>query len=120
MNKMENLLAIITNNTVDNIVVGTTEFGNTLAETTVDVTGIECGIGWSYDGTNFTAPVKTTQELEDEARKWRDSELKKTDFIVPLTDYPNHAAWVTYRQTLRDWTTTEDFPNTTPTAPAEL
>jgi len=54
------------------------------------------------------------------AKNWRDSELKKTDFIVPLTDFPNHTAWITYRQQLRDWTTTEDFPNTKPTAPAEL
>jgi len=61
------------------------------------------------------------EEIEIEfAKNWRNSELNKTDFIVPLTDFPNHAAWITYRQTLRDWTTTEDFPNTKPTAPAEL
>jgi len=66
------------------------------------------------------SPIKTTDQIEVEARAWRDSELKATDFIVPLTDYPNHAAWITYRQELRDWTTTEDFPNTKPTAPAEL
>jgi len=117
---MENLLAIISNGIVDQVIVGTTAYGDTLAETTVDVTGIEVGIGWTYDGTNFTAPVKTTEELEAEARVWRDSELQRTDFIVPLTDFPNHAAWIVYRQELRDWTTTEDFPDTKPTAPAEL
>jgi len=117
---MENKIAIIKNGVVDNIIVGTIEFGNTLADTTVDVTSVECAIGWSYDGTNFITPVKTTEELEAEARQWRDSELQGTDFIVPLTDFPNHAAWITYRQELRDWTTTEDFPNTKPTAPAEL
>lgn len=117
---MENILAIILNNTVDNIIVGTAEYGDTLSETTIDVTGIECGIGWSYDGTNFAAPVKSQEELEAEAREWRDARLKKIDFIVPLTDYPNHAAWITYRQQLRDWTDTSDFPDTKPTPPAEL
>lgn len=60
------------------------------------------------------------KQLVDNAKFWRDRELKKTDFIVPLTDFPNHAAWITYRQELRDWTTTTDFPDTKPTAPAEL
>lgn len=50
-----------------------------------------------------------------DARKWRDSELKNTDWIVPITDYPNHAQWLTYRQELRDWPSTENFPNTKPT-----
>lgn len=114
---MENKIAIIKNGLVDNIIVATTEFANTLSDTTVDVTSIDCEIGWSYDGVNFTAPVKTTQELEAEAKEWRDNELKATDFIVPLTDYPNHAAWITYRQELRDWPNTNDFPDTKPTKP---
>ena len=79
------------------------------------------GIGdlWNEDD-GWSHPVKTTEELESEARVWRDAELRSTDFIVPLTDYPNHADWLTYRQELRDWTATEDFPNIKPTAPAEL
>jgi hypothetical protein len=117
---MENKIAIIKNSLVDNIIIATTEFGDTLAYTTVDVTSTECGIGWSYDGTNFAAPVKSQEEIETEARAWRDIELQSTDFIVPLTDYPNRSAWLTYRQELRDWTATEDFPDTKPTAPAEL
>ena len=117
---MENKIAIIKNSLVDNIIIATTEFGDTLAYTTVDVTSTECGIGWSYDGTNFVAPVKSQEEIETEARAWRDIELQSTDFIVPLTDYPNRSAWLTYRQELRDWTATEDFPDTKPTAPAEL
>ena len=117
---MQNRIAIIKEGIVDNIILATTEFGDTLPDITIDITSIECGIGWSYDGTNFTAPVKSQEELETEAREWRDSELKATDFIVPLTDFPNHATWITYRQELRDWTTTEDFPNTKPTAPAEI
>jgi len=117
---MQNRIAIIKEGIVDNIILATTEFGDTLPDITIDITSIECAIGWSYDGTNFTAPVKSQEELETEAREWRDSKLKATDFIVPLTDFPNHATWITYRQELRDWTTTEDFPNTKPTAPAEI
>ena len=79
------------------------------------------GVGdlWNEDD-GWSHPVKTTEELESEARLWRDSELQTTDFIVPTTDYPNHAAWITYRQQLRDWTDTDNFPDTKPTAPAEL
>ena len=112
---MENKIAIIKNGVVDNIIIATTEFGDTLADTTVDVTSIECAIGWSYNGTNFAAPVKSQEEIETEARQWRDNELQSTDFIVPLTDHPDHAATITYRQELRDWPSTENFPNTKPT-----
>ena len=64
--------------------------------------------GWSH-------PVKTTEELESEARVWRDLELQSTDYIVPLTDHPDHAATITYRQELRDWPSTDAFPATKPT-----
>jgi len=66
--------------------------------------------GWSH-------PVKTTDEIEAEAREWRDAELMGTDFIVPTTDYPNHSDLLTYRQELRDWPSTSDFPATKPTKP---
>ena len=112
---MENRIAIIKNNVVDNVILATTEFGDTLSDTTVDVTSIECAIGWSYDGTNFAAPVKSQEEIEIEARQWRDNELQSTDYIVPLTDHPDHAATITYRQELRDWPSTDAFPATKPT-----
>lgn len=48
-----------------------------------------------------------------EERTWRDYELKASDFIVPLTDHPQHAAYMTYRQELRDYPAQEDFPNGT-------
>ncbi len=108
---MENKIAIIKNGVVDNIIIATKEFGNTLPDTTIDVTSIDCGIGWSYNGTSFTKPPETPER----AKIWRDSELKGSDFIVPLTDYPNHAAWITYRQKLRDWPSTDSFPDTKPT-----
>ena len=112
---MENKIAIIKNSVVDSVIIATTEFGDTLSDITVDVTSIECAIGWSYDGTSFAAPVKSQEEIEDEARQWRDNELKSTDYIVPLTDHPDHAATITYRQELRDWPSTDAFPDTKPT-----
>lgn len=112
---MENKIAIIKNGVVDSIIIATVEFGDTLSDTTVDVTSIECAIGWSYDGTSFAAPVKTTEEFEADAREWRDSELSSTDRIAQTPDYPNRDAILVYRQELRDWPTTGDFPNTKPT-----
>tara|TARA_R110002167_G_scaffold265474_1_gene472215 strand:+ start:619 stop:942 length:324 start_codon:yes stop_codon:yes gene_type:complete len=64
--------------------------------------------GWSH-------PILTAEEIEAEARQWRDSELQSTDYIVPLTDHPDHAATITYRQELRDWPSTDAFPDTKPT-----
>ena len=52
---------------------------------------------------------------EVEAREWRDQELKDTDWVFPLTDHPQHTAYKTYRQELRDWPSTGDFPDTPPT-----
>ena len=114
---MENKIAIIKNGVVDNIIIATTEFGDTLADTTVDVTSIKCEIGWSYDGTNFAAPVKSQEEIEAKAKAWRDNELKSTDYIVPLTDHPDQSATLTYRQELRDWPSTDAFPDTKPVKP---
>lgn len=73
--------------------------------------------------TFFSNPISKldTEEKEieknnnNQARYWRDSKLQETDFIVPLTDYPNHADWLTYRQALRNWPSTDSFPDTKPT-----
>jgi hypothetical protein len=51
---------------------------------------------------------------EEEAREWRDQELQDTDWIVPVTDHPKHAEYLAYRQALRDWPATEDFPEVKP------
>jgi hypothetical protein len=55
------------------------------------------------------------QQAEAKARQWRDSELQATDWIVPVTDHPQHAQYLRYRQGLRDFPESEDFPNTRPT-----
>ena len=57
-------------------------------------------------------PVKTKEEEE---REWRNSELFRTDSLMLLSDYPYKEQLTAYRQALRDWTATEDFPDTRPT-----
>lgn len=51
------------------------------------------------------------EEKELLEREWRNRVLKSTDFIVPLTDHPRHAAYMVYRQELRDYPSQPDFPN---------
>ena len=53
-------------------------------------------------------------ELENEQIQWRDKELKATDWIVPITDHPERSGYLTYRTNLRDWPSTDNFPNTRP------
>lgn len=50
-----------------------------------------------------------------DARAWRDSELTSTDWIVPLSDHAERSGYMTYRTALRDWPSTEDFPDKKPT-----
>lgn len=65
---------------------------------------------------HYNAPVALTQqEIESIAKAWRNSELSSTDWIVPLTDHPERASYMTYRTNLRDWPSTADFPDTKPT-----
>jgi len=110
---MENLIAIIKEGKVDNIIVASDEFAATLQNETVNVTGQEVGIGYTYTNGVFAAPIKTLEEKIAEEKEWRDMELQSSDFIVPLTDHPQHAVYMTYRQELRDYPAQEDFPNGT-------
>lgn len=110
---MENLIAIIKEGKVDNIIVASDEFAATLQDETVNVTNKGVAIGHSYANGVFSAPVKTLEEKTAEEKEWRDNELKASDFIVPLTDHPQHAAYMTYRQELRDYPAQSDFPNST-------
>ena len=61
----------------------------------------------------------TAEEIEEaaaeEARQWRDGQLSSSDFIVPLSDHPQRAAYMTYRTALRNWPSTDAFPATKPT-----
>ena len=65
-------------------------------------------------------PVKSAETIASEKaqteKEWRDQELVNTDWIVPITDHPQHTAYKTYRQELRDWPDDSDnFPGTRPT-----
>ena len=82
----------------------------------VEEEGFGFGDLWTEDD-GWSHPVKTTEELEAEAREWRNKELEQTDSIVAITDHSNHTALMSYRQELRDWTDTSDFPATKPTKP---
>ena len=59
-------------------------------------------------------PTITADDKKEIEKAWRNRELFDTDWIVPISDHPQHAAYKTYRQKLRDWPTTSDFPNTRP------
>jgi len=115
----ENKIAIIKNGKVDNIIVADIDFGEKLGyEKVIDVTDIEVGIGYIYNvDSTFSHPdtLLTPEEILAkkviEEKEWRDSELSKTDWIVPTIDHPKHSAYLVYRQELRDYPSKEDFPN---------
>ena len=79
------------------------------------ITWVECSgeykAGDLYNGTDLSYGDKSILE----AREWRNTELKETDSIVPITDHPNRTATMAYRQELRDWPSTSAFPSTKPT-----
>jgi len=51
---------------------------------------------------------------EVQEKMWRDLELAATDYIVPLSDHPQRDAYITYREALRQWPSTDSFPATRP------
>ena len=61
------------------------------------------------------AITPTDEEKKATGRTWRNTELTSTDWIVPVTDHPQNAAYITYRKALRDWPSTADFPDKRPT-----
>lgn len=66
---------------------------------------------------NYELHVQPTPEeptAAAEARMWRDMELSSSDYIVPLSDHPQRAAYMTYRESLRAWPSTDSFPDTRP------
>lgn len=65
----------------------------------------------------LTPPQEESISKEVSEKAWRDLELTRTDWIVPVTDYSKHQEYLTYRQALRDWPSTVDFPDTRPVAP---
>ena len=77
----------------------------------------------NYDHYEIVEDELTTEQLaqvkEAEERYWRDSELNATDRASEIPDWPNRTNILAYRVLLRDWPSTEDFPETRPTLPTE-
>lgn len=65
----------------------------------------------------YVTPEDPPVSKENQERSWRNKQLKDTDWVVPIVDYPKHSAYLVYRQELRDWPDSPDFPNTRPVAP---
>jgi len=59
-------------------------------------------------------PATDPVPAEGAERRWRDEELRATDYIVPLFDHPQRSAYMSYRIALREWPSTADFPDTRP------
>ena len=74
----------------------------------------EVGNNYSVRKQFFAPYIPTAEDIASEARNWRDIEIQMTDWVVPLTDHPQHAAYITYRAALRAWPSTGDFPATKP------
>ena len=62
----------------------------------------------------YVAPTPPEPTAEETERMWRDSELFATDYIVPLSDHPQRDAYILYRESLRQWPSTDSFPATRP------
>lgn len=72
--------------------------------------------GYSHEFADDTPSEEALLSMKSqEGRMWRNQELLGTDPLSLLTDYPNASALTTYRQELRDWPSTDDFPDTPPT-----
>jgi hypothetical protein len=70
----------------------------------------------NYEHYRLFVPSQDPQRpVEEVEKEWRNSELKRTDWIVPVTDHSQHADYMAYREALRDWPATPDFPDTRPT-----
>jgi hypothetical protein len=81
------------------------------AEVIADLPSYEI-IGKEYVNPNTL--IVPEQQIIDEALEWRNSELLRTDALVLLPDYPDTNSLLIYRQSLRDWPDTSDFPSAKP------
>lgn len=62
----------------------------------------------------WVAPTPAEPTAEEAGRMWRDGELEATDKAAQTPDWPNRDNILTYRQALRDWPSTSNFPATRP------
>ena len=106
---------IIENNIITDIIIADADFIESFEKETVLLEDDEIKINWGYQNGQFinNDPAISNEEWIE----WRNLELGKTDFIAQTPDYPNKDAWLTYRQKLRDWPSTADFPDVKPSKP---
>lgn len=91
-------------------------------------------IGYQYEsGTGFTpfkgevitelnlqknvADINSNVSIEERrnaAKEFRNNLLKNTDWVISATDHPQIEAYKAYRQKLRDWPESPDFPSQIP------
>lgn len=108
---MERIFAVLNDaNRVSNLVVSREQ----LEQNWIDVTDLEVRPKFDdvYADGNFSEYTGPADPVEEKA--WRDSELLSTDKIAMTPDWPNRDAYLVYRQALRDWPSTPDFPDTRP------
>ena len=76
-------------------------------------TGVNYSVTEEYQGSREPQDPNDS-EIAQEAREWRNAELKATDYIVQIPDHPEKSAYTTYRVALRGWPASSDFPGTKP------
>jgi hypothetical protein len=87
-----------------------------LLYTNDQLTGVYSNLGDAVsEEENIEIIEMSVEDLEILQRKWRDEELKNTDWIITITDHPERATNLTYRVNLRDWPSTDSFPSIRPT-----
>lgn len=106
----------------DNIVVGIAT-GDSLGEPIP--AGTSVGVGWLFEKGKFIEPPDTPMPPEQLAaieREWRDAEVSSTEWLVTrhrdeqdlqrdtTLTADQFAELLTYRQALRDWPVSEQFP----------
>lgn len=62
----------------------------------------------------FVDSYTVKEDPEVLALAWRDQQLMDTDWTVLEEDHPDYQEYIIYRQALRDWPLTADFPETRP------
>lgn len=104
----------VTKDGITNTIVASLEFAQT---------AFPAENGYSYKDISPEAPELTQEEERAiEERRWRNDELKNSDWIVQVPDHPQKTAYLAYRIKLRDWPAVNSdgeyvngFPDTQPT-----
>lgn len=111
---MNNVNVITLNESGVCVSVKSVKEGYALQETEMFSGGFdESVLGKTYDPKTGSFAF-TQAQIEQQERAWRNAELSRTDALMLLPDYPGKEALTVYRQALRDWTSTDAFPNTRP------